>query len=54
MEKNALGNLIGIALNLQTALNSADTLAILILSIQEHGTPGKNESKHSAYTSHKN
>ena len=36
--KNAIGNLIEIALNLQVALGSMVTLAILIHPIQEHGT----------------
>jgi len=35
--KNVLGNLIGIALNLQIALGSTVILTILILPIQEHG-----------------
>ena len=34
--KNAIGNLIGIALNLQIALGSIVILTILILSIQKH------------------
>ena len=36
--KNAIGNLMGIALKLQIALSSIVILAILILLIQEHGT----------------
>ena len=35
--KNAIGNLIGITLNLQIALGSTDTFTILIVSVQEHG-----------------
>ena len=35
--KNAIGNLIGIALNLQIALGSKIIFTVLILSIQEHG-----------------
>ena len=34
--KNAIGNLIGIALNLQIALGSMVILTILILAVQEH------------------
>ena len=34
--KNAIGNLIGIALNLQTAFGSIVVFTILILPIQEH------------------
>ena len=35
--KNVMGNLIGIALNVYTALSSMPILTILILPIQEHG-----------------
>ena len=35
--KNAIGNLIGIALNLQIALGSIVVVTVLILPIQEHG-----------------
>ena len=35
--KNAIGNLVGIALNLLISLDSIVTLMILILPIQEHG-----------------
>ena len=35
--KNVLGNLIGIALNLQIALGSIVILIILTIPIQEHG-----------------
>ena len=35
--KNAIGNLIGIALNLYVALGSIVILTILILPVQKHG-----------------
>ena len=35
--KNVMGNLTGIALNLQISLGSMTILTILILPIQEHG-----------------
>ena len=37
--KNAIGNLIGIALNLQVTLGAMVILAVLILPIQEYGIP---------------
>lgn len=38
-EKNATGILIGIALNLKTALDNMDILTTLILSMYKHGRP---------------
>ena len=35
--KNVMGNVIGVALNLQIALGSMAIITILILLIQEHG-----------------